>query len=426
VMLICRNTVTGFVPLDHPVVPIANGKVALGSWYTAGRLDLMVTGGYTKLYMNTMFGVNTPPSVPGGLLASVSGDSTVLFRWNRASDTESPSVTLTYNLRVGTTPGGSEVLSAMANSSGARYLSGPGNAGTDTTHLLRGLVRGRRYYWAVQAVDNGYVASAFSSERSFYFGLTVHERHREQLALPITDFQLTTDTIQVAVGIGGAPAAQGAPAASTWRVRNLAVMIDSVSHPSVGDLILTLSHLGVTDTLIHRAGGGGADLRGTVLEDAAAVPIESGTPPFTGTFRPSRPLFCFTGMETDGEWRLGVSDLAAGGTGVLQGWGLIIAYDHVVGAEEEEGLPETFVLLPNFPNPFNPTTQIRFGLPHAEEVSVEVYTLLGQRVMEMRPGRLQPGFHSVVFDAKAFASGVYLYRVRAGEQGGIGKMVLVR
>jgi hypothetical protein len=88
------------------------------------------------------------------------------FQWNAAQDTETPAPALTYNLRIGTTPGGSDILSPMAGSSGRLRVPQMGNAqlGTSATFQFK---EGAPYYWSVQAVDGAFAASPFSEEKNF-------------------------------------------------------------------------------------------------------------------------------------------------------------------------------------------------------------------------------------------------------------------
>ena len=97
-----------------------------------------------------------------------------------------------------------------------------------------------------------------------------------------------------------------------------------------------------------------------------------------------------------------------------------------VSAELEPGLPRAFALQQNYPNPFNPSTRIAFALPRQEHVRLEVYDLLGRRVAllvdEVRPA----GHHAVDFDASTLTSGLYLYRITAGDFNRSRKMMLVK
>ena len=76
-----------------------------------------------------------------------------------------------------------------------------------------------------------------------------------------------------------------------------------------------------------------------------------------------------------------------------------------------EAIPETYVLEANYPNPFNPTTTIRYGLPEAAAVSLVVYDALGREVERLVEGLREAGMHTVTFEAGALPSGWYLYRL---------------
>ncbi|WP_240644780.1 T9SS type A sorting domain-containing protein [Cyclonatronum proteinivorum] len=89
-------------------------------------------------------------------------------------------------------------------------------------------------------------------------------------------------------------------------------------------------------------------------------------------------------------------------------------------------LPREVSLSQNYPNPFNPTTLIRFELPASEEVRLEVFNVQGQRVATLVNGTVQAGVHNVSFDASSLSSGVYLYRLQAGNQVLTRKMTLIK
>jgi hypothetical protein len=90
------------------------------------------------------------------------------------------------------------------------------------------------------------------------------------------------------------------------------------------------------------------------------------------------------------------------------------------GAVPEEGLsvggvlPESYNLDQNFPNPFNPSTTIRFDLPSPEHVSLKLYNLIGEEVATLIDEVRSAGSHSVVWNAGGMPSGQYFYRITAG------------
>jgi hypothetical protein len=104
-----------------------------------------------------------------------------------------------------------------------------------------------------------------------------------------------------------------------------------------------------------------------------------------------------------------------------------VTFETAVPAE----IPGSFILGKNFPNPFNPTTSISFSLPTQENVQLEVYGLGGRRVAVLVNETLAAGDHEVIWTGQdeaghQVASGVYFYRIRAGEYTDVQKMTLVK
>lgn len=98
----------------------------------------------------------------------------------------------------------------------------------------------------------------------------------------------------------------------------------------------------------------------------------------------------------------------------------------LVGGDPEEESPAAYALEQNFPNPFNPRTTINFTLPGPSEVRLTVYDLLGRQVALLVDGNRDAGVHQVTFDAPELASGVYIYRLRAGEYVRSRKMLILK
>jgi hypothetical protein len=97
-----------------------------------------------------------------------------------------------------------------------------------------------------------------------------------------------------------------------------------------------------------------------------------------------------------------------------------------IGDEISFNMPQNFKLHNNYPNPFNPSTNINFDLPQNQDVRLEVFDLLGRRVALIVNETLTAGYHSVTFDASALTSGVYFYRIQAGSFLKTQKMMLVK
>ena len=97
----------------------------------------------------------------------------------------------------------------------------------------------------------------------------------------------------------------------------------------------------------------------------------------------------------------------------------------------DQASPAAFQLLPNYPNPFNPETTLRYQLPEAMQVRVKVYNALGQAVRTLVDGLQPAGAQQVVWDGRdgegqEAASGVYLYRLEAGDRVQTRQMLLAR
>lgn len=95
-------------------------------------------------------------------------------------------------------------------------------------------------------------------------------------------------------------------------------------------------------------------------------------------------------------------------------------------SEYGNDIPSDFALIQNFPNPFNPVTNIRFDLPKDEFVSIKVYDLTGREIAVLVNGMKQAGRYIVGFDASHLASGIYFYTINAGEFKETKRMLLLK
>ena len=84
---------------------------------------------------------------------------------------------------------------------------------------------------------------------------------------------------------------------------------------------------------------------------------------------------------------------------------------------EVEVVPTQFAIYQNYPNPFNPETNIKFDLPEASKVRINVYNILGEKVAELLNKTVEPGFHQVEFNGSNLSSGTYIYRIEAQSSG---------
>jgi murein DD-endopeptidase MepM/ murein hydrolase activator NlpD len=94
--------------------------------------------------------------------------------------------------------------------------------------------------------------------------------------------------------------------------------------------------------------------------------------------------------------------------------------------EEEISIAKDIQLNQNYPNPFNPSTVINFSIPNNSFVTLAVYNMLGRQVALLRNQRMSAGTHDVTFNASNLSSGIYIYRLTAGQQTLTRKLTLVK
>ena len=95
-------------------------------------------------------------------------------------------------------------------------------------------------------------------------------------------------------------------------------------------------------------------------------------------------------------------------------------------AEADVNSPSVFSLNQNYPNPFNPSTIISYSLPMASNVKLIVYNAIGQPVRVLENGFKNAGSYNISFNASEISSGIYFYKIEAGQFSQIRKMILVK
>jgi hypothetical protein len=146
--------------------------------------------------------------------------------------------------------------------------------------------------------------------------------------------------------------------------------------------------------------------------------IKSGTSgPYTEVYTVNG-TFTSAGNNAFGTWGYSI-----GGTICSGNWGPVGPATFV---EDESILPKHFALEQNFPNPFNPSTTITFGLPRASQVTLSVFDMLGREVSVLVNDRRDAGVHEVEFNGATLPSGVYFYRLQAGDFVHLKKLVLLK
>lgn len=102
-----------------------------------------------------------------------------------------------------------------------------------------------------------------------------------------------------------------------------------------------------------------------------------------------------------------------------------------LGAVEVAAIPTTYALELNYPNPFNPSTTIRYQIPNQSNVNLDIYNLQGQKIRTLVAKEQKAGYYNVVWDGRneagqTVSSGVYLYRVQAGSFVASHKMLMIK
>ena len=132
------------------------------------------------------------------------------------------------------------------------------------------------------------------------------------------------------------------------------------------------------------------------------------------------------GGFVDGHYLLGATRLDANfANGDV--YGMFLPASTAGVEKDERGVtPQAFVLSQNYPNPFNPSSTIRYGLPHSAFVTLTIYNVLGQQVAELVNEQQQAGYHNAEFHGDGLASGVYFYRLQAGDFVASKKLILLK
>ena len=161
--------------------------------------------------------------------------------------------------------------------------------------------------------------------------------------------------------------------------------------------------------LAYECGQSGDNYIDTHFDDEASIDICSGSPPFTGSFRPDRALDLLDETLTHGTWTLRVTDNFTGDTGTIQAWSMEVTTDTSLSSHTAPHILD-FSVGQNYPNPFNATTTLPITLEKSSRIGLRVFNLLGQSV-HSNTFDLSAGRYSLPVDASSWTSGSYFAEV---------------
>ena len=114
------------------------------------------------------------------------------------------------------------------------------------------------------------------------------------------------------------------------------------------------------------------------------------------------------------------------GTSWEMHYNYLYSYVPVTEVNEDLSFVNSYGLSNNYPNPFNPSTKITYSIPERSNVSLKVFDLLGSLVAELANGEIEAGTYDINFNASQLSSGIYFYRLQAGNFIESKKMILLK
>jgi subtilisin-like proprotein convertase family protein len=204
----------------------------------------------------------------------------------------------------------------------------------------------------------------------------------------------------------------------------------AIHHTYANDISISLKNPAGTTTRVLYPGAGtniGMHMI-TIFDDQADSSIGNTIlAPFSPIVKPTNALSIFNGQNSLGWWKLVITDIyTAADNGTLVGWGIQFNNQVLTGVGNELATPNKYELSQNYPNPFNPTTTINFSIAKESFVKIKVFDILGREAMVLVNEQMKAGKYSVMMNASGLSSGVYFYRIEAGNFVDVKKMTVLK
>lgn len=309
------------------------------------------------------------------------------------------------------TVSGRALLTGQSNHAGIVITASP-NGGTTTTaadgsYQFTGLFSGTYTLHAEKAGWAGADVQVTLTDGEVRTGVDFTLNSTTQLdqcvspGLAIADYATITSDIDVALG---------------GTIGSVQVYLN-ITHTYQGDLAVSLrSPAGTVVRLHNRTGSGTDNIIGW----------------YPSPLVPTDPLTNLNGQDMKGLWRLTVSDNAGGDVGTLVQWCLRIVYaPPYVSGVEDDAVPALLALRGNYPNPFNPATNIKFDLPARGHVTLQIFDVAGRLVRTLLDETLAASTHTVVWNGtddtgRQVSSGAYYTRLTSSGGTSTAKMLLLK
>lgn len=251
----------------------------------------------------------------------------------------------------------------------------------------------------------------YNQYKTTYYYLPVGnevEKHvKSGINKSIENFETTEDEINIDPGREGKV------------LTGIEVLLDSVLHTSVGDLEITLTHNGISVTIVSQTDNDGDNFITTKLSDQGVDTLAKGIAPFYGIYKPENSLSAFLETEPAGTWTLSIYDGVEGNTGTLKSWGLNLIYASGVSAIEDVDFNKSDLVV--YPNPASSVCNLQPAVFSLQSSIVQVYDLNGKKLLEQH---FPKGTSTPEIDVSELKNGIYFCKISSGRYSTTQKLII--